>query len=145
VSNDRFIPLLINPGFESFSKFQEFIMKLNSLMSSVMPKASLVAIVLLSLPALPLVLTSAAHAAEFTQPNLVAQNNPFNNVDDGFMLLIIDTMRTVESAKKAMKSNDPEVKAMAEQTYNTSMKSLQSMMSMWMKKFPDRTITPHGN
>lgn len=80
-----------------------------------------------------------------TEPNpvpLIAQNNPFNNIDDGFHSLIMDTIRMVESAKEAMKSNDPEVKRLATETYNMGMQQLQTMMSMWMKKNPFRTSSP---
>jgi hypothetical protein len=83
--------------------------------------------------------------AQATEPNqlpLFAQNNPFNNVDDGFHSLIIDTIRMIESAKEAMKSNDPEVKRMAQETYDLGMQQLQSLMSMWMKKNPFRTTSP---
>jgi hypothetical protein len=81
-------------------------------------------------------------ADEPSQLPLIAQNNPFNNVDDGFHSLIIDTIRMLESAKEAMKSNDPEVKRMAEETYNLGMQQLQSMMPTWMKKNPFRTTSP---
>lgn len=78
------------------------------------------------------------------QPNpLIAQqgndrfdeNAPFNSV-------IIDMIRLLDSAQAAMKSNDPEVKRMATETYNMTMQQLQNTMSMWMKKNPIRTMSP---
>jgi hypothetical protein len=115
-------------------------MKYPAALSSIVSKTGLVAIMMLSLPMLPTV-ALPAHA-EPTQPTLIAQNNPFNNVDDGVLPLITDTIRMMESAKKAMNSNDPEVKRMAQETYDTSMKKLESLMTMWMRRNSVRNTSP---
>jgi hypothetical protein len=83
-----------------------------------------------------------SQAAEPNSAPLVAQNNPFNNVDDGVLPLMADTIRMIQTAKEAMKSNDPEVKRMAEETYNMGMKMLQNQMSMWMRQTPFRSPRP---
>jgi hypothetical protein len=83
-----------------------------------------------------------AQAAEPNPAPLVAQNNPFNNVDDGVLPLMADTIKMIQSAKEAMKSNDPEVKKMAEEAYNMGMKTLQSQMSMWLRRTPYRSPRP---
>jgi hypothetical protein len=116
-------------------------MKPPSALSSIVSKTGLVAIFMLSLPTLPLALALPAHA-ETTQPAIVAQNNPFNNVDDGVLPLITDTMRMVESARKAMNSTDPEVKRMAQETYELGMKKLEVMMAMWMRRNAVRNTSP---
>jgi hypothetical protein len=90
-------------------------------------------------------LTPLALPAQAVEPNpspLIAQNNPFNNVDDGVLPLIVDTMRMMESAKKAMNSSDPEVKRMAQESYNMAVQNLNGLMTMWMKKNPSRINSP---
>lgn len=98
--------------------------------------------VILGLTVLLVPFSIPAQAAEPNPAPLIAQNNPFNNVDDGVLPLMMDTMRMIESAKEAMKSKDPEVKKMAEEAYNMGMKTLQEQMSMWMRRNPYRPARP---
>jgi hypothetical protein len=96
---------------------------------------------------LSLIVPSAipAQAIEPRSNSVIAQNNPFgtyDNIDDNFHLMMIETLRMVEAARAAMKSNDPEVKRMTQESYNMGMQQLQSMMSMWMKKNPIRSTSP---
>jgi uncharacterized protein YggE len=100
------------------------------------------AVVILGMTMLIAPMTAPAHANP-PQPNsIIAQGNARFDENDPFNSLIIDMIRLVDSAKEAMKSNDPEVKRMAQETYNMGMQQLQSMMSMWMKKNPFRTTSP---
>jgi hypothetical protein len=97
---------------------------------------------ILGLTVLLVPFTLPAQAAEPNPAPLVAQNNPFNDVDDGVLPLMADTIKMIQSAREAMKSNDPEVKKMAEEAYNMGMKTLQSQMSMMMRRPAFRSPRP---
>lgn len=101
--------------------------------------------VLMGLISLTIPLAVPAQAMEPQPSSVIAQNNPFgtyDNIDDNFHLMMMETLRMIEAARAAMKSNDPEVKRMAQETYSMGMQQLQSMMSMWMRKNPIRSTSP---
>jgi hypothetical protein len=93
----------------------------------------------------PLAVHAETMPAQITSPRVIAQANPYDpypDFDSGFYPLLRSTMEMIESAKAAMKSNDPEVKAMGQKMYESGMKDLQGMMMMWMKRYPIRSTSP---
>lgn len=115
-------------------------------MKTILSKTALLALLTCSIQSV-YVLNPLAASAEVIPANLTVQANPYDpfpDYNDGFYPLIIDTMRMVDSARRAMQSKDPEVKALGEKMYEAGMRDLQGLMMMWMKKNPIRSTSPRS-
>jgi hypothetical protein len=130
-----------------------FAMRNHSTPTSMLSKTGLIAIVML---VLPLALTAPARA-EARQPVLVAQQNPFNNVEDGVLPLTtampqLDTMRTetmrmdtqrrMDNAMPLGNPNDAQGRRIAREAEDTAMRRINPRRMMQLHRTPFQTISP---